>query len=48
MKAAAQRIQIVFGALLFAATLFAIVALPGLVSESASNLPVASDLGEPR
>jgi len=32
MKAAAQSTQIVFGALLFGATLFASVALPGLVS----------------
>jgi len=45
MKVAAQWIQIVFGALLFTATLFAIVALPGLVSESASSAPVTSDLG---
>src|SRR5271166_6897085 len=44
MKVAAQWIQIVSGALLFTATLFAIVALPGLVSESASSAPVTSDL----
>jgi len=48
MKSAAQWIQTIFGARLFAATLFAIVALPGFVSESASSLPATSDLKAPR
>lgn len=48
MRATIRLLAILAGAILFAAVMFSVISLPGLISDTASTVPLRVTVGAPR